>query len=75
MGLRGRVAHFIVAIAYQKGVVLGEQYEGIIKGNVLRFHKTHIQETFSRCSVPKGKRFLQDDVLYKTVKRQDKIWI
>ena len=75
MGSGGRVAHFIVAIAHQKGVVLCEQYEGKINGDMFSdFIKTHFQETFSRCRVPKGKSFLQDGcLLYKTVKRQDKL--
>ena len=58
----GRVAHFIVAIAYQKDVVLREQYEGKINGDMFSdFIKTHFQETFSPCRIPKGKRFLQDE--------------
>ena len=44
----GRVAHFIVAIARQKGAVLCEQYEGKINGGMFSdFIKTHSQETFS----------------------------
>ena len=61
MGLGGRVAYFIVAIAHQKGVNLCEQYEG--KTNVDMFSdfiKIHFQETFNRCRIPKGKRFLQN---------------
>ena len=61
MGLGGRVAYFIVAIAHQKGVNLCEQYEG--KTNVDMFSdfiKTHFRETFNRCRIPKGKRFLQN---------------
>ena len=61
MGSGGRVAHSIVAIAHQKGVVLREQYEGKINGDIFTdFIKTHFQETFSRCKIAKGKRFLQD---------------
>ena len=61
MGSVGRVAQFIVTIAHQKGVVSCEQHEGIINGNMFRdFIKTHFQETFSRCRIPKGKRFLRD---------------
>ena len=60
VGLGGRVTHFIVAIAHQKGVVLCEQYEGKINGDISDFIKTYFQETFSRCNIPKGERFLQD---------------
>ena len=57
----GTAANFIVAIAHQKGVVLCEQYEGKINGDMFSdFIKTHFRETFSRCKIPKGKRFLQD---------------
>ena len=57
----GRVAYFIVAIAHQKGVALCEQYEGKINGDIFSdFIKTHFQETFTRCRIPKGKRFPQD---------------
>ena len=38
----GGIAHFIVAIAHQKGVVLCEQYEGKINGDMFSdFIKTH----------------------------------
>ena len=61
MGPGGRVTHFIVAIAHQEGVVLCEQYEGKLNGDMfLDFIKAHFQETFSRCRIPEGKRFLQD---------------
>ena len=70
MGLGGRVAHFIVAIAHQKGVVLCEQYEGKINGDMFSdFIKTHFQETFSRCKIPKGKRFLQDGCTVQNSKK------
>ena len=59
VGLGGRVAHFIVVTAHQKGVALCEQYEGKINGDMPSdFIKTHFQETFSRSKIPKGKRFL-----------------
>ena len=61
VGSGGRVAYFIVAIAHQKGVVLCKQHEGKINGDMFSdFIKTHFQETFSRCRVPKGKSFVQD---------------
>ena len=61
VGPGGRVAHFIVAKAHQEGIVLCEQYEGKINGDMfLDFIKAHFQGTFSRCRIPKGKNFLQD---------------
>ena len=61
VGSGGRVAHFIVAITHQKGVALCEQYEGKINGDMFSdLIKTHIQDNFSRCRIPKDKRFLQD---------------
>ena len=62
MSSGGRVAHFIVAIAHQEGLVLCEQYEGKINGYMFSdFIKACFQETFSWCSIPKGKRFLQGE--------------
>ena len=56
VGSGGRVARFIVAIAHQKCIVSCEQCESKFSD----FIKTHFQETFSRCRIPKDKRFLQD---------------
>ena len=66
-------------------VFLFEQYEEKTNGEVFSgFINAHFQETFSQCRISKSKRFLQDgwfqkangffkmDVLYKTVKRQEK---
>ena len=76
LGLGGRVAHFILEIAHQRGVGLCEQDEGKINGDMLSdFIKTHFQETFSWHRIPKGKRFFQVDVLYKAFKKQGKLWI
>ena len=61
VGSSGSLAHFIVAIAHQKGVVLCEQYEGKINRDMFSdFMKTHFQKTFSRCRIAKRKRLLQD---------------
>ena len=61
MGSGESVAHFIVAIAHQKGVALCEQYERKFNGAIYSdFIKTHFQETFSQGKIPKGKKFLQD---------------
>ena len=70
VGSRGRVALFFVAIPHQIGVVLCEQYEDKINGEMfLDFIKTHFQETFSRCKIPNGKRFLQDACHVKNSKK------
>ena len=61
MGSGGNVAHFIVAIALQKGVILCEQYEGKINRDMFSdFIKKDFQETFSQFRIPKGKSFVQD---------------
>ena len=60
MWARGEEAHFNVAIPNQKGV-LCEQYDSKINAGMFSdFIKTHFQETFSQCRIPKDKRFLQD---------------
>ena len=61
VGSGGRVGHFIVATSHQKGDVLCEQCEGKINRDMFSdFIKAHFQETFTRCRILKGKRFLQD---------------
>ena len=48
VGLGRRVAHFIVAIAHQTGLVLCEQYEGKINRYMFSdFIKARFEETFS----------------------------
>ena len=61
VGSGGNVAHFIVAIAYDKGVVLSEQYTGRINGDMFaNFVTEHFQDTFALSANPAGKLFLQD---------------
>ena len=76
VGSGERVVHFTVAIAHQKGVVLCEQYKDKINGDMF---SDFIKHTFKKLSVDarfqKAKGFFKMDVLYKTVKKQDKIWI
>ena len=58
-GSGGSVAHFIVAIAYGKGVVLAEQYLGSLNGQKFAdFVRTHFSELFERSNNPKEKLFL-----------------
>ena len=60
-GSGGRVAHFLVAIAYGKGVLLAEQYEGQLNGEKFAdFIKANFPTVFAASSNPRGKLFLQD---------------
>ena len=61
VGSGGRVAHFMVAIGYGKGVILAEKYYGNINGQMFaEFVKDHFPETVQNSSNPRGKLFLQD---------------
>ena len=52
---------FIAAIAYGKGFILSEQYQGNMNGEELaQFIRTHFKSAFERRTNPKGKLFLQD---------------
>jgi len=60
-GSGGRVANFFVAIAYQKGVILAEQYEGQLNGKrFAEFVREQFPALFERSSNARGKLFLQD---------------
>ena len=60
-GTGGKVANFMVAIAYEKGVVLCEQYTGHLNGQKFSdFIRDYFSEAFEKGSNPKGKLFLQD---------------
>ena len=76
MGSRRRVPIFFVAIAHQEGVVLCEQYEGKLMEICSQISSKH---TFKKLSVDggfqKAKGFFKMDVLCKTVKKQNKLWI
>jgi len=61
VGSGGRVAKFMVAIAYGKGVILAEQYQERLNGAMFaRFIQRHFEATFEKGSNPRGKLFLQD---------------
>ena len=61
VGSGGKVAHFMVAIAYTKGVIFCEQYTGRINGEMSSdFVKQHFVRTFESSANPSGKLFLQD---------------
>ena len=60
-GSGGRIAHFIVAISFNKRVILCEQYFGKISGEVFAdFIHKHFKEAFEKSSNPKDEIFLQD---------------
>ena len=60
-GSEGRIAHFIVAICFNKGAILCKQYSGKFSGEMFAdlIHK-HFKEAFEKRYNPKGKLFLQD---------------
>ena len=61
VGSGGNVAHFLVAIAYDKGVILSEQYKGKINGEMFKnFVEKHFADTFAKSANQRGKLFLQD---------------
>ena len=60
-GTGGRMAHFIVAIAYRKGVMLCEQYQERFTGKCYaEFVRKHFPRAFAESANPRGKLFLQD---------------
>ena len=61
VGSGGKVAYFFVAIAYQKGVVLCEQYHGKLNGPMFaNFISEHFESAFQNGQNQSGKLFLQD---------------
>ena len=60
-GTGGKVAHFLVAIAYGKRVILAEQYEGNMNGEKFsEFIREEFKVLFERSNNTKGKLFSQD---------------
>ena len=60
-GSGGKVAKFMVAIAFGKGVVKCHQYTDHVSGEMFsQFIKDHFVEMFELSANPKGKLFLQD---------------
>ena len=72
-GTGGRVAHFLCAIAHNKGMILAEQYEGRLNGNEFaKFVREQFPNLFERSNNPVGKMFLQDgDPSQNSRKTQD----
>ena len=61
VGSGGRVAHFMVAISYDSGVVLCQQYEGRINGGMFaKFIRKTFENAFRKCSYQNTRLFLQD---------------
>ena len=60
-GTGGKSANFFVGISYNKGVVLCEQYEDHLNGEIFgEFVKAHFRGAFKSSINPKGKVVLQD---------------
>lgn len=60
-GSGGQVAHFLVAIAHGKGVILAEQYEGKLNGEKFAdFVRARFPYMFENSNNSRGKLFLQD---------------
>lgn len=60
-GTGGRVAHFMCAMAYGKGMILAEQYHGHLNGKQFSDMVQKVfPDLFKNSSNPKGKLFLQD---------------
>ena len=76
MGSGGRAAIFIVAIAHQKVLFYVKSMKAKLMETCSQISSKH---TFKKLSVDAGfqkaKGFFKMNVLYKTVKRQDKLWI
>ena len=74
VGFRGKMAHFIVAIAYNRGVVLCEQYHESFTGEYFaNFIRTHFHDTFSSTQNPSHKLFLQDGDPRQNSKKAKKV--
>ena len=61
VGSGGTVGHFLVAIAFNRGVILCEQYHGKINDEMFgEFILEHFNDTFEKSANPKQKLLLQD---------------
>ena len=60
-GSGGRVANFVVAVAYNKGEICCEQYLGNMNGQLFAdFIRENFPQMFEHSTNPKVKLFLQD---------------
>ena len=72
-GSRGRTAHFIVAIAYNKGVILAEQYESNLNGkNFADFVHEQFPTVFENSCNKKVSSFCRMAIQVKIAKKQKK---
>ena len=60
-GHGGKIAHFVVAISYTKGVICCEQYSKMSGTYFASFIHKHFDSLFKRSINPKSKLFIQDD--------------
>ena len=73
VGCRGKMAHFTVPIAYNRGVVLCEQYhEPFTWEYFTNFIRAHFDDTFSNTQNPSHKLFLQDGDPHQNSKKAKK---
>ena len=70
-GSGGRIAHFLVAISFNNGVILYEQYFGKISGEMFAdFIYKHFKEAFEKSNNPKDKLFFRMVIYHKTAERR-----
>ena len=60
-GVGGKMARFMVAIAYNRGLIKCHHYEGAINAEMCKsFTEEYFSDMFEKSANPKGKLFLQD---------------
>ena len=60
-GVGGKMARFMVAIAYKKGIIKCHQYDGPVNSEMCKsFIDEHFPNMFETSANPKGKLFLED---------------
>lgn len=60
VGSGGRVVKLMVAISYDRGIVLCEEYEHLNGPMFAMFIKKHFKKTFQKCNKGKSRLFVQD---------------
>ena len=75
VGFGGRVAHFLVAIAFNGGVILCQQYHRNINGEMFaQFILEHFNDISEKSANPKEKLFLQDRIPSQNSKKAKAIF-
>ena len=60
-GVEGKTAHFIVSIAYNRGVIACDQFFERLTGlKFADYVREHFPQLFSKSAISIGKHFLQD---------------